>query len=183
MTQILLRGNRRFGILCVVIALIVALAAGAMLSIDPNIFAICIAGFALVLAVGLCWFSWNCFFRPRLAITSDELLVNVTVFSKTFRVPLDAVEVFFMGQGAVRGTEPGHPKDYEGAVAANVIVRLAEAASEWHNQKSQLWLAVWDDGYITIRGLWCEDIQQELLKTMNKRLAQAKRQLKEKRSL
>ena len=182
MTQTLLRGNQRFGILCGFIALAIALTAGATLSIDASIFVTCCAGVSLALAIGLCWFSWNCFFRPRLAITSDELLVNVTISSKTFRVPLDVVEVFFMGQGAVRGTEPGQPKDYEGAVAANVIVRLAEAAPDWHNRKSQLWLAVWDDGYITIRGLWCEDIQQELLKNMNKQLAKAKRQRKEKRA-
>ena len=108
-------------------------------------------------------------------MTADELLVYIRGFARPFRVPLDVVEVFFMGQGAVRGMEPGHPKEYEGAIAANVIVRLAESATDWRERDAQQLLGVWRDSYITVRGLWCEDIHQDLLTKMNKQLLQAKR--------
>ena len=118
-----------------------------------------------------------------MAITDTELLVYLKANYRTpFRVPLNVVEVFFIGQGAVSGTEPGQPDGYEGAVAANVIVRLADAAKDWHHRDVHLMLGVWDDGYITVRGLFCENIDHDVLKSMNRELVNRKRQLKASKS-
>ena len=113
-------------------------------------------------------------------IEGDETAVVRRIAASSLSCASPVVEVFFMGQGAVSGEEPGHPRDYQGHVAANVVVRLAESAPEWHCRRVNEWLAVWDDGYVTLRGLWCENIDQDLLKSMNSGLMQAKRALREK---
>lgn len=136
--------------------------------------------FVVLCVLPVVWYGWQIFSQPRLAITDHELFVYLRPnYRDPFRVPLDVVEVFFIGQGAVSGVEPGQPKDYQGAVAANVIVRLAEAATDWHHRDVHLWLGVWDEGYITVRGLFCENIDQEVLKRMNKQLLRRKRQLRD----
>lgn len=136
--------------------------------------------FALAFAT-VAFLAWRFGRTPRLALTNDELLVFVNTWpnivrASPIRVPLDNVEVFFMGQGAVAGEEPGHPREYKGAVAANVVVRLAEAQKSWHARDINQWLGVWAEGYITLRGLWCENIDQDLIKDMNHNLMAAKRE-------
>lgn len=179
MTQILLRSNWRFGALgaglcaaCACLSLWFALVADGGMA-RWTAFGVCLTTTILALL------AWEFFFlRPRIAINEHELLVYVGKVRAPFRVPLGSVEVFFIGQGAVLGDEPGQPKDYHGPVAANVIVRLAESATDWHRRDVNRWLAVWNDGYITVRGLWCEDINQDVLKEMNHRLVTAKRKLR-----
>ena len=179
MPEILLRGNQRIGYVCRSIAGI-GVATGLFIVWKNEAVIMDGLGVCLVLlGVTARYFARQLFLRPRLALTKNELIVNARSLGRPIQVPLAAVEVFFIGQGAVRGLEPGQPKDYEGAVAANVIVRMADAATDWQQHETQLWLAVWRDGYITIRGLWCEDINQELLKSMNKKLLAAKRKLRD----
>ncbi len=175
MTQILLRGNRRIGMLAALV-LVLALCGivGCMLAWSATLIMIG-GGIAIAALLPAAFVIWQLCFVPRLAIDDDSLFVLVSNTAKPTAVPLDSVEVFFMGQGAVQGDEPGHPRDYQGAVAANVIVRLAESATEWHARDVNERLAVWRDGYITVRGLWCEDINQELLASMNRSLSAAKR--------
>ncbi len=129
------------------------------------------------------WFAWQFSTHPRVAITDTELWVYVSQHvGQPTRIPLDAVEVFFIGQGAVKGPEPGQPHGYEGAVAANVVVRLAESAKEWHEREAHQLLGIWNEGYITVRGLFCNNIDQDVLKDMNRQLIDRKRKLRESRS-
>jgi hypothetical protein len=84
------------------------------------------------------------------------------------RVPIEIVECFFLGQGPselpkLKGREPE---------TQNVIVRLAEAASEWKHRDVRRALGHWCEGYITIRGSWCEPISPDLMKRLNRRLAE-----------
>ena len=175
MSETLLASNRRVGVALAVLAtLSCALTGWCVLSDVPLPWRIGSAG---LLLLGLCLLIaalWICF-RPRLAIQGDELVVYLNA-GKPLHVPLEVVEVFFIGQGAVSGEEPGQPKDYRGAVAANVIVRLAESADEWHRRDVNLTLGVWRDGYISVRGLWCENINASVLQRMNHRLAACKRE-------
>lgn len=174
MPQTLLRSNRRIAMLGFGITAVFAVVAAIVGAwVAPAARTILSAAMCFTLLAGLA--AWRLACRPRLQLTDSELLVLVTLLRRPVRVPLDAVEVFFIGQGAVSGEEPGQPREYQGAVAANVIVRLAEAESTWHAHLVNQWLAVWADGYITLRGLWCENIDQELLATMNRQLMAAKR--------
>ena len=181
MPKILLRSNRRFAALGLGLAFLGLAMAIWMLVVSQ---ATWLRGVGALLALSftiVAVFAWRFWQTPRLALTGDELLVFVRTWPTIFRaspyhVPLDNVEVFFMGQGAVSGIEPGHPREYEGAVAANVVVRLAEAQKSWHARDINQWLGVWAEGYITLRGLWCENIDQDLLKDMNHNLMAAKRE-------
>ncbi len=63
-----------------------------------------------------------------------------------------------------------------GRKTANVVLRLAERADDAHDRDVTSALGAWRDGYITIRGTWCEVINAELLETLNARLADVNRQ-------
>jgi hypothetical protein len=121
------------------------------------------------------WLSWRqsgLLFPPRLAITSHHLLVFLRGFVP-WRVPLDVVECFFIGQApgpvpiARRATEQVHQK--------TVVVRLAERATAWHQRAVNSALGHWADGYITVHGTWCEPLSGELVRRMNLRLQECKR--------
>jgi hypothetical protein len=107
---------------------------------------------------------------PRLAHTTDQLLVYVRGL-RPIRVPIDLVECFFLGQAPSLIVTP------EGKSVENrtVVVRLAERAREWHRRKIRRALGQWCDGYITLRGTWCEPLDGELLNRMNAKLAKLQR--------
>jgi hypothetical protein len=110
---------------------------------------------------------------PRLAYDNGDLLVYLDLHRPT-RVPIDIVEVFFLGQGPselpkLEGQEPE---------TQNVIVRLAESAAEWKHRAVRPALGQWCEGYITIRGAWCEPITPEIVRHMNHRLMEIQRERK-----
>jgi hypothetical protein len=111
--------------------------------------------------------------QPRLAYQDGELLVYLEPQTPT-RVPIDIVECFFVGQGPselpkLKGREPE---------TQNVIVRLAEAATDWKHRDVRPAIGHWCEGYITLRGSWCEPITPALMRRLNHRLAEIHRQRK-----
>ena len=126
--------------------------------------------FAMVPAVVLVYYVR----KPRLAYEAGELLVFLTAF-EPIRVPVDVVECFFLGQGPTE--VPALKK--ASAEAKNLVVRLAERAKEWKRVEVKPILGQWCDGYITIRGAWCEPITQDLVERLNGRLVEAHRQQRE----
>jgi len=112
--------------------------------------------------------------QPRLTADDDHLRVHIG-FQRVIAVPLEFVEVFFMGHAAsmVRGA------DGKEAETATVVIRLAERAKEWHNRDVPAHLMQWCDGYVIIRGTWCEPIDMPLLDRLNGKLAAAHRRRKE----
>ena len=105
---------------------------------------------------------------PRLACDGEHLLVYLT-WAAPFRVPLDVVEVFFQGQGpAMLG------RKHKNAQVATIVVRLAERAEDWKKRHVKPALGTWCEGYITIRGTWCEPINVEVIHQLNRRLREAK---------
>ena len=112
---------------------------------------------------------------PRLAHTTDQLLIYVRGL-RPIQVPIDLVECFFLGQA------PSLIVTAEGKSVENraVVVRLAERAQEWHRRKIRRALGHWCDGYITLRGTWCEPLDGELLNRMNAELVKLQRQRKAK---
>ncbi len=119
--------------------------------------------------------------RPRLGYYRGELLVYLQA-GKPIHVPIDVVEVFFLGQGPVAGKDPRNRGANAGIAAANVVVRLSEAATEWHRRDVNVVLGVWQEGYITLRGLWCEPLNGDVLQRMNRRLAKIKRDQRDEKS-
>ena len=111
--------------------------------------------------------------QPRLAYEDQHLLVYLQS-GKPFRVPIDAVECFFLGQGPTMLS----PSE-SGEETSNIVVRLAESCDEWRHRETRRSLGHWCDGYITIRGTWCEPIDKELMSRLNQRLLEIHRQRKQ----
>ncbi len=119
---------------------------------------------ALLLLSSLC-VQWR---RPRVGYRDGHVLFNLRSGSP-IRVPIDVVEAFLMGQGSAM--LKGQHRSRE---TATVVVRLAEAASDWARVDVHPRLASWCDGYITIRGTWCEPLDVRVVNRLNQRLADAK---------
>jgi len=113
--------------------------------------------------------------RPVLALEGEHLLVFLSS-GEPERVPIEFVEFFFRGEGPV---SPDAEDD--SANAANIVVRLAERAVDWKQRKIKSSLGQWCDGYITIRGMWCEPIDRPLLEELNRRLVAVHRQARQER--
>ena len=60
--------------------------------------------------------------------------------------------------------------------------KVSEAATEWHRRDVNVALGVWQEGYITLHGLWCERLNGEVLQRMNRRLVEIKRNRREENS-
>jgi len=177
MPEVWLRTNRRAVLLGLILPALLALS-GVFLLIaaligDWHWSVLVIAGVvilgALYLTGNLLWMSA----QPRLACERNDLLVYFEPRDPV-RVPLEIVECFFLGQGPselpkIAGVEPE---------TSNVIVRLAERAKDWHHRDVKPSLGHWCEGYITLRGAWCEPISGEALKRLNHRLAEAHRRQK-----
>ncbi|MCR9120419.1 MAG: hypothetical protein NXI22_26080 [bacterium] len=106
---------------------------------------------------------------PRIAYEDGFLLLRLKS-GEPIRVPIEIVEVFFFGQGDA--SAPGMSTSQ----SANVVVRLAEKAEDWKRREVHPRLANWCDGYITIRGDWCEQITEPVMRRLNAQLAEAHRQ-------
>lgn len=107
---------------------------------------------------------------PRIAYDSIAREVVLYLPGPTpYRVPLDIVECFFLGSGITQ--LPGQPsRDVQ---TKNIVVRLAERATDWHRRDLTLSIGKWCEGYITIRGLFCEPLDIEAVKRLNTLLHQA----------
>jgi hypothetical protein len=110
---------------------------------------------------------------PRLAYANGKLLVYLTS-AEPQRVPIEIVELFFIGQGSsLVPTTSAQPSR-----SVTVVIRLAEAAKEWHARPVKPALGEWREGYIILRGTWCEPVTKELVKGLNERLVAAHREQK-----
>lgn len=108
---------------------------------------------------------------PRVAYEAGELLVYLEPTRPT-RLPVEIVECFFLGMGEsdLPALEGAPPK------TRNVVIRLAERASEWRTRPVRPQFGHWSDGYITLRGTWCQPLTPQLLKELNHKLAAVQRQ-------
>lgn len=108
--------------------------------------------------------------RRRLGYRSGTLLVGLGS-REPIPVPIDKVECFFLGSSPTRISGRWGLRSR----AVSVVIRLAERAAEHHNRSVLPRLGTWSDGYITIRGSWCEPVSPALVASLNKRLTEAQR--------
>jgi hypothetical protein len=107
---------------------------------------------------------------PRLAYADRQLLVYVQSGGPV-RVPVECVECFFFSSG--RGQLPG-PEGSKLPVR-NLVMRIAEKATDYQHRNVKATLGRWDDGYVTIHGAWCEPLTLKVVQQLNARLAEAHR--------
>jgi hypothetical protein len=180
MPEVWLRPNRRALLLGLILPAILAAVGGLIVTLAlllqwhwvAHVAAGVILLAAAYLTGNILWLAS----QPRLAYEPGSLLVYFEP-KNPIRVPLEIVECFFLGQGAselpkIDGIEPE---------TSNIIVRLAERAKDWHHRDVEPALGHWCEGYITIRGTWCEPISGEALKRLNQRLVAAQREEKARR--
>jgi hypothetical protein len=177
MPEVWLRNNRRaLAVGMVVPGLWLAAALAALIVSVTSSYPWWVAAIAAALSLPPLWLLGGLVYAmtlPRLAYERRHLLVYVDAYQPT-RVPVEIVEVFFLGQGPsalpkLAGREPE---------TSNIVVRLAESATEWKHRDVRPALGQWCEGYITLRGAWCEPITRELMQRLNHRLAQVQRELK-----
>ncbi len=133
---------------------------------------------AVVSTVVLAYVGCLCVYlmsQPRLSYADGLLSVHLTT-GEPLRVPIDVVECFFLGQGPALLPRLADRDKLE--ETSNIIVRLAESAEEWKHHDVKPTLGLWCDGYITIRGTWCEPINADLMKRLNEQLIAAHREAK-----
>jgi hypothetical protein len=130
----------------------------------------------VVLAIGL--FSVLAlmlqFRAPRIAYFGGNVLFYL-VAGPPIAVPVRAVEGFFLGQGPTM--LPG-PANRSGATV-NLIARLSQRETDWAERKVKPALGRWAEGYVTIRGTWCEPLNGETVRRLNRRLREATEQLQQ----
>jgi hypothetical protein len=108
---------------------------------------------------------------PRLVYRDGELLVYLASAQPT-RVPIEIVELFFAGQGISH--LPAN--DDLPSKSRTVVIRLAEAATQWHSREVKPDWGEWREGYIIIRGTWCQPLTADVLKNLNRRLREVHRE-------
>ena len=114
------------------------------------------------------------FTRPRIAYGCRHVQFYLRS-GPPIVVPVQVVEAFFLGQGPA--SLPGGIRGGEQAV--NLVARLSQRHTEWARQEVKPALGNWCDGYVTIRGTWCEPLNGELIRRLNRRLKEVKTEIEE----
>ncbi len=179
--DIWIRGNRRaFGavlipsLFCFAAATFLLTPAVSEIHIAWRIVAAIVAGFSLVVIISLLYWI----FRPLLAYQNGNLLVYLNP-PHVIKVPIDLGEVFFAGQSDSFMPTPISHRTDELSESRNIVIRLAERATDYHERKVKPIFGSWQEGYIVVRGTWTEPIDKETLRFLNKSLVAAHRQQKE----
>lgn len=120
--------------------------------------------------VGLAATLWA-LLLPRVAYHDGRLLLYLRR-AQPVSVPIEVVECFFLGQGPSGLASDAAGEQLE---SRNVVVRLAERATEWQHGQLDRKLGHWCDGYITINGSWCEPINADVVGALNHKLVVAQR--------
>lgn len=107
---------------------------------------------------------------PRLAAERGNLLVYLQS-AQPLRIPLEVVEIFFLGHG--ESLTPGIAN--QPGKSRTVVIRLAEAATQWHNLPIRTPFGESRESYLIIRGTWCEPLTVDVLQRLNQRLTEAHR--------
>ena len=175
-----LRPNRRVLVVAIAVLLVMALAASALAVVLWRQDAHWALEVPVALVAVLIWIRVVLLIRhvcqPRVAYEQGDLLLFLRT-RRPLRVPVSVVECFFLGQTDTMLAPTSREESGEELVKTrSIVVRLAEAATDWHQRDVRPELGQWCDGYITIRGTWCEPMGPVLVKKMNSQLAAIHRQ-------
>jgi hypothetical protein len=172
MTEIWLASNRRVILLAMVpVGLLGAVSLIILLRDTAPTFHV-LASVGLVLVVTLLVGLLLQLFRPRIAYRDGQVLFYLRTRTPV-AVPVKVVEAFFLGQG------PAHlpVSTANDTKTVNLVARLSQRATEWAHQEVKPALGNWCDGYVTIRGTWCEPLNGDVIRRINHRLHEVTRAL------
>lgn len=165
MTEVWLQSNRRVLLLSLLPVGALAAVGGGLLATAESTAVRAVGwgfiGLAGILLVGLI----DQLRRPRIAYRDGQVLFTIRA-GRPAAVPVAVVEAFFLGQG------PAHLPALGGKLpeTVNLIARLSQKAPEYARLPVKPALGAWCDGYVTIRGTWCERLDNEVIRRLNRRL-------------
>jgi hypothetical protein len=165
MTEVWLRANRRVLVFALIPTGLLALV-GLLLGMTSEGKAARLVGWGLtIIGVVLVLGLLNQLRRPRIAFRDGTVLFNLRS-GPPVAVPVEVVEAFFLGQGPARiPAIEGRP-----AETVNLVGRLSQKAPKWAKVEVKPALGRWCEGYVTIRGTWCEPLNGEVIRRLNRRL-------------
>jgi hypothetical protein len=131
-----------------------------------------LAGVVMTLAILLLLGLVHQLFRPRISYRNGKVLFHLKA-GGPIGIPVDVVEAFFLGQGLAM--LPGWSTSAEETETVNLIARLSERAPQWRQMEIKPALGRWEDGYVVMRGTWCEPLTGDLIRRLNRRLGEANR--------
>lgn len=109
--------------------------------------------------------------RPRIAYQEGQVRFYLRS-GPPLDVPVRFVEAFFVGRSPVQV----HGTKNRAAESVNLVARISERASDWQQAETRPELGTWCGGYVTIRGAWCEPLNQATIRRLNRRLAEVNRE-------
>jgi hypothetical protein len=128
-------------------------------------------GAAIVAAGGLLFVSLVVQMRrPRVAYEAGRVSFHLRS-GTPIDVPVELVEAFFLGQGPL--ALPGAP---QGDSTVNLVARISQRDPSYAEREVKPALGAWCDSYVTIRGTWCEPLDGELIRRLNRRLREVTEQ-------
>lgn len=176
MVEVWLRSNRRVLAVGLIPGAALCAAAAALWAISSEPWARWIAAAAGVGGLLLMAVVIRQLLRPRVGYADGCVLFYLRA-GEPIAVPVHVVEAFFLGRG------PAHlPLDSEnGHESINLVARLSQKYPDWMKRNVKPALGRWCEGYVSIRGTWCEPLTGEVIRHLNRRLAEVSRETMEHR--
>lgn len=109
--------------------------------------------------------------RPRIRLGRGEVIVSLSPWRQE-RVPLEFVECFFLGS---RLEPPRDAATSGGDRVRTLVMRIAERAHAHAGRPTLAAWGAWSEGSVTFDGRWCAPLSVDLVRRLNKALAEAKR--------
>jgi hypothetical protein len=165
MTEVWLQTNRRALTMGLVPTLVLAGVGAVVLGVSEAT-GLTVLGWVLIASGVLLTLGIVRQFRqPRIAYRDDNVLFYLRA-GQPVAVPREVVEAFFLGQG------PSYLPEMRGRrlETVNLVARLSQKAPEWMHVSVKPALGHWCDGYVTIRGTWCEPLTGDVIRRLNARL-------------
>lgn len=166
-----LGGNPRAGAIAALLGVLAGLLAALLLLPVGAAVPRMIRGVAVALPVALGAAAGLAARRPRLVLGRGELVVCLSPW-RLERVPLEAVECFFLGS---RLEPPRDAATSGGDRVRTLVMRIAERARDHAGRRTLAAWGSWSEGSVTFDGRWCAPLSVDLVRRLNKALAEAKR--------
>jgi hypothetical protein len=174
MVEVWLRSNRRVLVVGLIPGLAMCAAATTLFLISTEPWVRGLAAAAAALGLLLMAIVARQLLRPRLGYADGRVLFYLRA-GEPIAVPVPVVEAFFLGQGPAY--LPGTPDDSQETV--NLVARLSQKHPEWMKLDVKPALGRWCEGYVSIRGTWCEPLNNEVIRRLNRRLTEVSREARD----
>ncbi|MGI9429792.1 MAG: hypothetical protein ACR2NM_14110 [Bythopirellula sp.] len=167
MSEVWLHSNRRVLLLAMVPAAALGLVSYLMLADGDSTLLRWLGITGLALSLFLTGGLLRQLFQPRIAYHNGQVLFFLRA-GRPIAVPRHVVEAFFQGEGPAH--LPGNAQ--QDTKSVNLIARLSQRETDWHQRDVKPALGCWAEGYITVRGTWCEPITEAVIRRLNRRLSE-----------